>query len=742
MNPLVSIIVPVYNTEDYLDQCLETILAQTYRDIEVICVDDGSTDGSPDILRRHAEADERLTVLAQANRFAGAARNRGIEQATGEFLLFLDADDYFDERMVERMVANAQANGSDIVICHSSYYNQRNGVTSEIPDALLAGLIPDGCADGSGTFSGRDVADRLFQLCLGWPWDKLFRRSFVEAAGLRFQSQRSSNDALFVYLALALAERISIEPERLPFHRIHNERSTSNTRTVSCECACHAMQAIRDALVERGCYGEFERSFVNWEVEFSLWNFDSLWQGEARMKMLPLMREIRDEHIKPAERPEGYFDKPGDVKRFVGMMSYDRWYGTDSLEAMRAEPWVPVGGEGEGAGAPAAAAEGAQPKVSVIVPIYNVEGYLTQALDSLAAQTLADIEVICVDDGSTDGSLLIAKQRELDDPRFVVVCKPNGGYGSAMNVGLDAARGRYVGILEPDDYVLPRMFESLYRAAEAHRAQIAKADFYRFVGDGDEQQRWLNPVGTWDDTDLHNYNRVICPVEEQEMFTYIMNTWCGIYRTDFLREHGIRHNETPGASFQDNGFWFMGYAHCERLVIIREPGYMNRRDNPGSSVKDRGKSMACRNEYLLMYERLHGEEPELFARLSSTFWFKYMQNVTATLDRVDEGLWAEVLAAAQEDLGAAVERGEIDFEAIPAEEAADIRGMVDDPLAYTFRKLRAQIAAREAQVAAACESAELRRQELDELYGSYSFRVGSALMAGPSALKRRLREGA
>ena len=106
------------------------------------------------------------------------------------------------------------------------------------------------------------------------------------------------------------------------------------------------------------------------------------------------------------------------------------------------------------------------PKVSIIVPTYNVEMYLDQCMESLQRQTLKDIEIICVNDGSKDHSLEIMQRYAADDPRIVIIDKENGGYGKAMNVGLDRATGEYIGILEPDDYVPLNMYEDLYQAAK------------------------------------------------------------------------------------------------------------------------------------------------------------------------------------------------------------------------------------------------------------------------------------
>ena len=127
--------------------------------------------------------------------------------------------------------------------------------------------------------------------------------------------------------------------------------------------------------------------------------------------------------------------------------------------------------------------------VSVIVPIYNVEKYLEKCIKSIRKQSLKNIEIICVDDGSTDSCPKMLEEYAKGDPRIRVITQPNGGYGKAMNVGLAAAKGEYIGIVEPDDYILPNMFKTLYDAAKRHDCEIVKSDFYRFTGEGEKFEK-------------------------------------------------------------------------------------------------------------------------------------------------------------------------------------------------------------------------------------------------------------
>ena len=186
------------------------------------------------------------------------------------------------------------------------------------------------------------------------------------------------------------------------------------------------------------------------------------------------------------------------------------------------------------------------PKVSIILPIYNVEQYLDEALTSVCRQTLRDIEIICVNDGSKDSSPDIIKKYAAKDERIVVLDGPNGGYGKAMNRGIDAATGEYIGILEPDDYLPLDMMEDLYSIAKKNDLDIVKADFYRF---GTNSNGDVNMSYNHLDRSGERYGELIDPSHDPSVVKFIMNTWSGIYRRAFLEEFHIRHNETPGASF-------------------------------------------------------------------------------------------------------------------------------------------------------------------------------------------------
>ncbi len=312
------------------------------------------------------------------------------------------------------------------------------------------------------------------------------------------------------------------------------------------------------------------------------------------------------------------------------------------------------------------------PKVSLIVPTYNVEQYLVECMESITNQTLEDIEVICINDGSTDGSLSILQSYADKDKRIIIVDKENGGYGIGMNIGLEMATGEYIGIVEPDDFVPVNMFGNLYDIAKGNNLDFVKADFYRFerATNGDMFLTYNHLSKKEED-----YNVVFNPSETPEAIRWIMNTWSGIYKREFLNKWNIRHNETPGASFQDNGFWFQTFVFATRAMIIDKPYYMNRRDNPNSSVKNMQKVFCVNVEYDHIKDVLI-EHPETWNRFKSYYTLKRFHNCLTTLRRIDNSCKLDYVNRFSKEMKRAYQLDEIDEELFTAAERDNIKLLI------------------------------------------------------------------
>ena len=324
------------------------------------------------------------------------------------------------------------------------------------------------------------------------------------------------------------------------------------------------------------------------------------------------------------------------------------------------------------------------PKISIVIPTYNVENYLEEAMESITRQTLKDIEIICINDGSTDGSLEILKKYARKDDRIILIDKKNEGYGIGMNLGLETASGEYFGILEPDDYVPLNMYEDLYNAASAQKLDFVKADFYQFTKDdktGDMNLKYCRLSDNPSD-----YNRVFNPGQTPEAIKFKMHTWSGIYRTEFLRKNHIRYNTTPGASFQDNGFFFQTFVFAEKAMLIDRPYYRNRRDNPNSSVHNPEKVYCANIEYDYIREILF-EHHAIWKKFQAVYWWKKYNSYAFTLRRIGDEYKRDYVHQMAKEFQRAQQLGELKESVFDSSQWSDVKFLIHDPDGYYYRKV-------------------------------------------------------
>lgn len=218
------------------------------------------------------------------------------------------------------------------------------------------------------------------------------------------------------------------------------------------------------------------------------------------------------------------------------------------------------------------------PKISIIVPVYNVETYLRQCMDSLLSQTFTDFELICLNDGSTDSCLSILEEYAGKDSRIRVINKENEGYGKTMNRGLAEAKAPYIGIVESDDFVKPEMFEKLYDAMKKRPVDLVKCNFYKYTTEDGEDIDYSHEYQE------EIYGKVLEPIDYPALYMAHSSVWAALYHKQFLDNNGIRFNETPGASYQDIAFHFKVLSCAKKMMVIQDALLYYRTDNLMSSV--------------------------------------------------------------------------------------------------------------------------------------------------------------
>ena len=285
--------------------------------------------------------------------------------------------------------------------------------------------------------------------------------------------------------------------------------------------------------------------------------------------------------------------------------------------------------------------------VSVLVPVYNVKPYLRQCLDSLKAQTLGSIEFVCIDDGSTDGSGEILDAYAAGDARFRVIHKANSGYGASMNVGLRAAQGKYIGIVESDDFADEGMFEALWKVAEQLQADIVRSNYWQTTRYGSRFQEELAGFP---------YDEPFCPMSyNPQLILRNPNIWSAIYRKSFLEENGIWFHETPGASFQDLSFSFETLVSVQRFVAIKDAYLHYRMDNMASSVHSKTKVFCVHAEYDEMERFLQKQNRPTYQHIWAAKLF--LQHILWNESRIGRPYWIDYWQRAMERLCRAAEKG-------------------------------------------------------------------------------------
>ena len=297
-------------------------------------------------------------------------------------------------------------------------------------------------------------------------------------------------------------------------------------------------------------------------------------------------------------------------------------------------------------------------KVSIIIPVYNVKKYLANCLDSVINQSLQDIEILCGDGGSTDGSLEILYEYAEKDSRIKIISKKGSGYGQSVNDCMDIATGEYIGIVESDDVVKMDMYETLYNVAKQNNLDWVRGDIFYYYS-GMEEDKQLVRESIIYDGDF--YNEVLNPQKDYRPYKSGLRTWSGIYKKDFLDTYGIRHNETPGGAFQDVGFYLKTLYYATRVYFVKKPFYMWRQDNPGSSIHYNSKKLVDNSlrEWKLNKNYLD-EHPEIGSRAVASYFYRKFFSYLWTIDMAEGEDKKYVEKIAYEEFKEALDKGQLD----------------------------------------------------------------------------------
>ncbi len=272
-------------------------------------------------------------------------------------------------------------------------------------------------------------------------------------------------------------------------------------------------------------------------------------------------------------------------------------------------------------------------KVTVLIYVLNDQSHIEKCVRSVMAQLLRELEILLIDGGSTDGTLEIIGQLQQEDERIRLI-RSEAGVGYQFNTGLQAAKGKYIGICESDDYLLPDMYECQYEVAEKYELDVLKANVLRFC-ENDEGEEYSFLFSLSADNTL--YDTLIYPQEDPRFLRLGVNGfWSGLYSREFLEKHALHMNETKGASYQDVTFSFLTELYARRAYVMSDAFYCYRMDNPSSSVNSPRKISLLSTEYELLKEQLKqrglwGQSKEIYWRWRTGGYFWFYDNLSDSM---------------------------------------------------------------------------------------------------------------
>lgn len=522
-----SVIMPVYNAGDSLEKSVSSIDKQTMDDVELICIDDGSTDNSLEELNRLADKYDFVKVFSQENQGSGKARNKGINEAKGEYIGFLDADDFIiDEDALKRVYDVAKANDADMAAGNIMLVDD-NGNFSPFSDL---------------DYYKKDGVIRPEKYGIPWAFYKIiYKRDFLSRNNIAFPDLIRGQDPVFLANALSKADKIyTVSTDLYAYHYVDgaNQCNTSKKRQDHIRHFREVFDYLKDPKFKKSRKQYMAKIFV----------FIDMIGIDGAVDILDTVREVFADDEELVRKCERHY-----LKKFP--TNYMILSDLDLVE---------------------------KPKISVVVPVYNAEPFLEDALNSVLNQTFRDFEVLCVNDGSSDYTFRLLNEFASRDSRIKIINKPNGGCGSARNMGLEYARGDYIYFFDPDDYILPDAFERLYENAANNDSDMVMFKIARFR-DG-EPVDYSVPGFDFDnvfrDADFKSFT-----FDYRDIKKYVLNSsfapWSKLYKKEFLdRFDDFRFD--LGVAFDDVPFHVKSLVRASRISFVPEFFYHYRLSNPNS----------------------------------------------------------------------------------------------------------------------------------------------------------------
>ena len=620
----ISILVPCCNVEKYVRQCLDSIKAQTYTNLEIICIDDGSKDSTGAIIDEYVAADSRFKVIHKPNSGYGDSMNKGLEMCSGDYIGIIESDDWIEPNMFETLLATAKSQNLDLVRC--CWYEGPTGIEAVKAQNMLVKNVVCKPLEHWETF--------LQQPSI---WAGLYRRDLLEDyRKIRFLPTpgASYQDASFAFKTYTKSQRFMLIDKPLHHYRI-NQNSSVSSSTGKVLCIIDEWEEmLRWILEDSALRTIFSKSEILAKVCYGgmVWNYHRLSKTSLKLSFL---------------RKASLFFRKASALGVLPLNGYKRRNGRYVLEVLNS----PLEFHHNQRYGRLNELEKYKKKItsirqediiSVVVACYNTSAYIESCLVSILLQDYQNIEVICVDDCSTDDTEVLVRHIMRKDSRVRFFCTDkNRGLSASRNLGLDHCRGKYVMFVDGDDCLLPGAIHTLYDAM-GETDDIVVGSVIVNYEEGKKQ------YGTLVDGDKGYFtikqNRRFRAFNDLKAAQRVhVSAWSKLWRMNVLKEHHVMF--PVGLYYEDVSFYWKYLFVAPNIHVIKTPVYLYYRHMSGSIMGEtfrKKPGMGIHNIYILedifkfastyhLEDKLRNELSGLYEKY---FWLAYNTSPEIDYDKL------------------------------------------------------------------------------------------------------------
>lgn len=554
---MISVIIPVYNVEDYLHVCINSVLKQSYQDFEIICIDDASTDSSLEILEYFSQKDSRIKIIRQDfNQGPGHSRNCGLNVAKGKYIFFLDGDDWIDSNTFEVLIKNADENDLDLL-----FFNEINFYGETHDFSFDCSVDDDFITQYENKIFNRFDLDKkdLFKLSNNI-WNKLYRKSFLDDNNIHFYNENLAYENIpFFYKVMISAGKISLISDKFYNFRKNKLPLIKNNNEKIFDIFNIYWHVLDVFIKNKQLYQYYKDVLLNYIFSSLEMKYDLI-DNELKERFFIEIQSLFCNLIK-------YYDLYFDLLENVDSKILNKFSFDDVFERINNPP-----------------------KLSIVVPVFNTEDYLPNVLESIVNQSigLENIEVLLVDDCSTDKSWNIINDysKKYDNIIGIHLFENSQSPSKPRNIGIRNASSDYIIFQDSDDGFTENACEWLYDVIVEEDVDLVTGMIARNDNSEEDFELALRP---WDlvinQYEKYRKNDVEKLLESDELLKLKLNSIDDnltvlkdyalnsiIFKKSFLIKNNIQFPEYLNGG-EDAVFLFNSYIRAEGIVFINKVIY-------------------------------------------------------------------------------------------------------------------------------------------------------------------------